>query len=798
MFKQAFCCRAPVLGAFFLLSALFFLHHDIVFGGKTFFSAWTAGVMPTGAWDNVSNRTIHSFDGAGGVWSPLPQTRALHDAWEAGSIPLWNPYMGGGAPLAANSDSIAFNPLRLPLYLFPNLATWDAYCLFRLFIAGFGMFLFLRVLRFSFFSSLVGGVFFQSCGYFILYVNLTHPDVEVLLPSLFLLAEKLRAEPEKGVWFLLFSCTVYLALNGGNPEASLLAVSSTLLWFLWRYVTVAEPSGKGKEKTLKVFAFALSTGFLLASVQLIPFIEYWFYSFNNHDAGNIGVVNGMVSDSFPQSLITLFIPWFFGAPFQGWLPLEVSSFGRGYLVPVCFFLALSGVFATFFLKEWRSPSFFFTLFLLLVLLKVYGVFPVHEAGKLPLLNLIIYVKYTGALIAFASAFLAARGVDVFLASSGRFVLFLGCGAFLFSVLFVFVIYISLPQLSGEGVVAYVHSQLFAAGGFILLAMGLMYVIRVFPFLKSVALVLFLFILLAESYLVIPVAGFDKKWEERFDPFKKAPYVQMLQGHLQHGRISAVGAYLFPDYATAFHISDVRMLDAMMPKRYMSYIRSVVPVEAGGYYTGAEHFHYASVGYQRMLDLFGVKFLLAQIPLDIPGLALIYSKEVLIYENLDVLPRVFLTDRYRTVEKPEQVLELLQDKNFNLRDELVLEKELPAEIRKKLKAGSHTVKGSSEPGSAEIIQYGWNRAEIEVDAKEDSLLFLSDTFFPGWQAEVDGTQAEIFQADYLFRAVFVEKGNHRVVFSYRPFSFTLGFVMSLSGFLFLAGYAFRHRVCKVSS
>jgi uncharacterized membrane protein YfhO len=51
--------------------------------------------------------------------------------------------------------------------------------------------------------------------------------------------------------------------------------------------------------------------------------------------------------------------------------------------------------------------------------------------------------------------------------------------------------------------------------------------------------------------------------------------------------------------------------------------------------------------------------------------------------------------------------------------------------------------------------------------------LADVFYPGWKAYIDGQPAEIYRANYLFRAVQVEAGGHLVEFRYEPLSFKLG-------------------------
>jgi hypothetical protein len=66
--------------------------------------------------------------------------------------------------------------------------------------------------------------------------------------------------------------------------------------------------------------------------------------------------------------------------------------------------------------------------------------------------------------------------------------------------------------------------------------------------------------------------------------------------------------------------------------------------------------------------------------------------------------------------------------------------------------------------AEITSYQSNVVEITVDAPNDGYLVLTDTFYPGWKAAVDGTVAEILPAFGAFRAVQVSKGSHTVRFN----------------------------------
>ncbi|MGQ9715674.1 MAG: YfhO family protein, partial [Anaerolineae bacterium] len=66
------------------------------------------------------------------------------------------------------------------------------------------------------------------------------------------------------------------------------------------------------------------------------------------------------------------------------------------------------------------------------------------------------------------------------------------------------------------------------------------------------------------------------------------------------------------------------------------------------------------------------------------------------------------------------------------------------------------------------------------------LFLSEVFYPGWRAEVDGEPAPISRANGFFRAVLVPAGQHRVVLVFSPPSWRVGLGLSLVAWLVAAG------------
>jgi uncharacterized membrane protein YfhO len=95
--------------------------------------------------------------------------------------------------------------------------------------------------------------------------------------------------------------------------------------------------------------------------------------------------------------------------------------------------------------------------------------------------------------------------------------------------------------------------------------------------------------------------------------------------------------------------------------------------------------------------------------------------------------------------------------FDLRTKVILEGATPDPISDV----------SSETGQARIVRYEPERVVIETDTPVDGFLVLTDTYMPGWQAQVDGQPTELYIADYAFRAVRIPAGQHRVEFVYAP-------------------------------
>ena len=97
-------------------------------------------------------------------------------------------------------------------------------------------------------------------------------------------------------------------------------------------------------------------------------------------------------------------------------------------------------------------------------------------------------------------------------------------------------------------------------------------------------------------------------------------------------------------------------------------------------------------------------------------------------------------------------------------------------------------GTGAVGTAEITFTGINRIELSARLERDGFLVLSETYYPGWRAQVDGHPVPVLRADGVLRAVYVPAGTHHVRFTFFPMSLQVGAAISAATLL-LVGVLF---------
>jgi hypothetical protein len=91
-------------------------------------------------------------------------------------------------------------------------------------------------------------------------------------------------------------------------------------------------------------------------------------------------------------------------------------------------------------------------------------------------------------------------------------------------------------------------------------------------------------------------------------------------------------------------------------------------------------------------------------------------------------------------------------------------------------------GMPVDATAEITEYRPNHLRIKTSASTPAVLVVSEVFYPGWKATIDGQPAQIMIADYLLRGVSVPEGTHEVEMRYTAPSARLGLIISIVALL----------------
>jgi hypothetical protein len=238
----------------------------------------------------------------------------------------------------------------------------------------------------------------------------------------------------------------------------------------------------------------------------------------------------------------------------------------------------------------------------------------------------------------------------------------------------------------------------------------------------------------------------------------------------------------PDLAVRYHLYDARGYDYPVVKRYDTWWRATAgPPEFFSVPTAEAMSTAGAIRGMSLLSVADVMQDPTDPPSKLPGLRLAYDgPDARVYKNVNALPRTFLVDRQQVVDGGDAALAATKDASFDSRHVAVTEREVPG-----ISTGAA---GAGDAGTASLEHYGSERIVARASAKRSSLLVLTDVYYPGWKATVDGKPADVERVDYLLRGVVVPAGTHTVEFSYEPASWRAGWILSGLAFLGLLGVA----------
>jgi hypothetical protein len=704
-------------------------------------------------WQLVLTRQYWWFDNPDSVYQVIPWFEIQAHAWHTGVLSLWDPYQWMGQSLVGQVQPGVLYPLNWLLFLMPfrdghlNLGYLNWYFILIHYLAALASYALCRDLKCSRIASLFGGASFALCGYFAAVVWPQMLNGATWAPLVFLFFFRvLRGEApvRNSIW-----CGAILGFSflSGHHQAPIfigLALAFSWLYCLGLY--------RGRGQTLmglKCAALALVFTGLVSAAQILPALEYGRRSWRwVNAAGPVDwktkvpyVVHGKLALP-PSQIISVLFPG---------MGMEAYAFA-GCVVLALVVIGIGGT--------WRGVMNIQTRVLTAIAIGTYlyslGPFDVFHGilyGILPMVDKARSANLVFVTSSFALAALAAMGIDVLRNHRDSVVIWLRRSERALLLLaavvtgFVFLgLAVKLPlsvDLNGLMMVAIIAAC----------AAGLFYGYRSSHLSPRVFSVL----ILGLAFVEWAIPG--HYWLQAKD---QASYVPQLEKHddiagFLQTRPDPVRVHVAQELIP-YNFGDWHGID-----QRQGYLASVT----------TDVFDLI-IGHAEGHPLLSVNYVIAKAP-ESPSQTEVFSGKsgLKVYKDSSAFPRTWTVHSVVTADDPG-----------SLNQEFA---KGPDQWRRTAFVGA----------AAPALQSCASQDSVVMDSKETQtvriranmgctgMVILSDAFFPGWRATVDGKPVRIYRAYEALRGVVVPAGAHVISMTYRPVSFYLGLALTVLGLVLAA-------------
>lgn len=699
---------------------------------------------------------------------------------KVGELPLWNPYNYSGLPLLAALQPGVLYPPHLLYLVLPFNVAWNWVIIIHFIFAGASVYCLLRHMGASGTGSFLGGLIFMLSGYMLsIHDLLTHLFSIAWFPIVLLFYLK-HIESGRRYFLVLASIALTFEFLGGAPEI-VLATGGILL-----LITVFPGYFTDRISSLhsRLTSFVTCCGLfvLLSSIQLLPFAEMIRYSIRRDGLS----YKETITWSFAfRDIIQLFLPDFFAYS----KTIERYWENQSWLKTI--YLGLAPFFISIFYFTSKDKKRWVLLFLMAIsfICALGGNTPLYKIlHKLPPFNSIRYPVKFLFLFFFVISISSGLGLDALRAGAAdkdrRIAIFV---KIIFYVGFVLAVFWGFLNVFDGGVRSFMEARgirpdqyndiwfnMHNAKRF--LFFSLMACIIIFLYFRKKQKNIFLAALILVVIMDLFLANYGfyhvKQWREfigRNDFIENIPADRDTARYLVSVRTEKdFDRYLFgkniagPAYAAIYGTYSLQGSEVIRCNHSEFFLRLL--------FCGS-----SIVDAQRLIDAGGVRYVATSYLVENDGYSLLHStkfdeKTAFLYENLRYKGRFFLSGLIHKVRNEKEMMQKLTDKSIDLRKEIVVITE---------ESDSETVNDDVR-GSVELNSYGPIRAVFTAELDNKAFLYLSDTYYPGWRAYVDGKETKIYRANLAFRAIKVPGGRHTVVFKYVPMSFYIGLALTLLG------------------
>lgn len=668
---------------------------------------------------------VSTFEAANNpVWyTDFPARMLYSEALRRNTLPFWTDLIGGGYPLFAEGSLGTLNLLNLILFRCLPVI-WAMNVSYVLWFT-------LGMLGMWFFQRLQGIrniPALTGAGAYafsgLLVTHMTHPSSFSALAMLPVVLAGFQAASRSGGLWRFLAAALLLSQQLFLGDFGLSLITILILCI----VTSCQPF---RRPAVAAAAAAVVLALVLSAAQILPYAELYGVSQNRL---SFTKKSAFFINYPPAMLLTFFSPFLFGSPQNGTFanggnPGNLFWENSGYIGLLPLFLALFGMVFRF---RWRD----------------------HKA---------YYV-----LLAFFGLVMLGRNSPFYLILTvPPFSLFSNSSAYLTGFVFAVSVFSAVGMEKAGTAIAVVRKRPVMAGLFLisltdvfLAWYGYHTVINVGTYLKEPP---------SLRFLDHDARIFSFKADER--NFREYG----LHGAGDTGLFVASRNELSPNYQAVWKKSSPLMRASLFPIR-QAYVQTLLTDQFDAATDSARLIPEEVY----LLKAKGVSGIVSSIPLKNPEFSTRMPAgntepgAVNIYGNPSARPKYFLSSDYYPYATYEEFLTMAA-RESTLSGLLVENDRLPPAVHASVRSGI-TVDEDAE-----------TRKRLTVRTEKPAVLAAAVSYYPGWQAAVDGRTVPIFPADLSDLAVWIPEGTHRLSLEYRPGSIRYGFLISLlaHGILILA-------------
>lgn len=729
--------------------------------------------------------------------------RQLHDS---PSFLTWNPYINSGTFFFGGLHLI-FIPISLvcDLILLPHMSITVS-GLAHLFLAGIFTLLYARLIGLGFIASFFSALFFIMSAQLVSLFNAGHVNklntISYLPVVLFFLERAINRR--RFFDFTLVSVALSLQLYEGHLQISFYTCLVVAIYFIWRSIHKYK-SEKNVKSFSRLYGYASIMTLLFFLLSAASFS--WWLEFKEQSERKEGMSYELATNwsMSKKELLTYIVPQFFGLSRPNYKdPGKIEVFYWNKDLPFTQtadylgLLPLILTIAALFKYRERYVKIFFIMALVFQILAMGRYTPIypffyHYMGfkyfRVPKMMLFI--------TAFSVAIMAGYGIQWLLGDLDKkdkgFLKKLIYSILGFSgILFLMALYAEvnqnslvqqfLPYLRGYGrslnptlVIPryeYALDGMWLACILLLICSGLL----ALRFIKKIRLEIFALFLLGffladitilNSKFINGVSVKDNVFIEKdtaIDYFEKDKSTYRVFNAIRNWWKDEYLSYRITNKYMLYEKESVTGYEAVQMTRYNNYMNMMNLNN-------------------NLIDLLNVKYIvLGKEDLNgkrgdrIGKYEIVVDKDVKILKNLNTLPRAFPVHRARVLKDKNLILNWLASPNFDPSRVVLLE----APFEGTLSASTR----SETESEAVITLYKNDRINLDAKMVENGFIVLSEKYYPGWNAYLDGVPTKIHLADYALRAIYVPKGEHRIEFRYEPISNRLALYITFISFSFV--------------